>query len=239
MRKAFLSSGLLSSLARLLVADSDSCRAELLCKHLTSQGFHISHHLDSQSLQAKLAEADADLLLAHADLQPLGGVAVSEELRGQGSTLPILLITESNHYGTRVAALQAVADDVLSSPYALEELIARLHALLRRARMGFNDIRGSVLSYGDLVVNTDERQVSRAGQRIKLSVKEYDLLLCLLRHQQQIMPRQRILHLVWGDAWVGDDNLLDVYIRYLRKKIERPDLETLIHAVGGVGFVLK
>ena len=180
-----------------------------------------------------------DVLLLHADLQPLSACAIAQDLRDQGSTLPIFVFTDSNHYGSRVAALQAGADDVLSIPYAIEELTARLHALLRRARMGVNDLVGSFLSYGDLVVNTDERQVVRSGQPIKLSVKEYDLLLCLLRHQQQVLSRQRILHLVWGDTWVGDDNLLDVYIRYLRKKIERPDLEPLIHTVRGVGFVLK
>ncbi len=139
----------------------------------------------------------------------------------------------------RVAALQAGADDALGSPYALEELHARLLSLLRRARMGANDSAGSLLSYGDLLVDTDQRQVKRAGMAIRLTVKEYDLLLFLLRHQQQVLPRQRILHGVWGDTWVGDDNLLDVYIRYLRKKIERADLEPLIHTVRGVGFVLK
>jgi two-component system response regulator MprA len=225
--------------ARLLLADSDPRRADLLCKHLRSQGFHASIQSDSQSLLDQIALVDPAILVLHADLQPLIAGVICQDLRDQGSTLPILVLTESNHYGSRVAALQAGADDVLSSPYAIEELMARLQALLRRARIGVNDLAGSLLSYGDLIVNTDERAVSRAGQPIKLSVKEYDLLLCLLRHQQQVLPRQRILHLVWGDTWVGDDNLLDVYIRYLRKKIERPDLEPLIHTVRGVGYVLK
>lgn len=225
--------------ARLLLADSDLPRAVLLRKHLSSQGFHASVQSDSQSLLDQIVLVDPAILLLHADFQPLTAGFICQDLRDRGSTLPILVLTESNHYGSRVDALQAGADDVLSSPYAIEELIARLQALLRRARMGVNDLAGSLLSYGDLKVNTDERSVSRAGQPIKLSVKEYDLLICLLRHQHQVLPRQRILHLVWGDTWVGDDNLLDVYIRYLRKKIERPDLEPLIHTVRGVGFVLK
>jgi two-component system response regulator MprA len=105
--------------------------------------------------------------------------------------------------------------------------------------MGLNDAAGSVLRLRDLAVNTDTRSVSRAGDLLKLTVKEYDLLLYLLRHQQQVLSRQQILIAVWGDTWVGDDNLLDVYIRYLRKKLERPDLEPLIHTVRGVGFMLK
>ena len=229
----------LSSSARLLLADPDARRADLLSKHLAAQGFHAICHLDSQTLQAQLSTADSDLLLLHEQLAPLTGFALSQELRDHGNTLPILILTDSQHYAVRVSALQSGADDVLSAPYALAELVARLHALLRRARMGRNETAGTSLSYGDLIVDTDARQVSRAAQLIKLSVKEYDLLLCLLRHQQQILPRQRILHLVWGDTWVGDDNLLDVYIRYLRKKIERPDLEPLIHTVRGVGYVLK
>jgi two-component system response regulator MprA len=239
VRKAFSWEVVLTTSARLLLADPDVRRADLLCKHLSAQGFHTTHTLDSQSLKAQLLSADSDLLLVWEPLAPLTAVDLCQQLRDHGSTLPILILTESQHYGVRVLSLQSGADDVLSAPYALEELVARLQALLRRARMGRNELAGGSLSYGDLIVDTDARQVTRAGQPVKLSVKEYDLLLCLLRHQQQILPRQRLLHLVWGDTWVGDDNLLDVYIRYLRKKIERPDLEPLIHTVRGVGFVLK
>jgi two-component system response regulator MprA len=180
-----------------------------------------------------------DGLILQAALAPLNALQLCGQLREGGSTLPILLLAQNEHFSERVAALHAGADDSLGWPYALEELHARLQALLRRSRMGVNDSAGSLLSYGDLLVDTDQRQVKRAGNPIRLTVKEYDLLLYLLRHQQQVLPRQRILHGVWGDTWVGDDNLLDVYIRYLRKKIERVDLEPLIHTVRGVGFVLK
>lgn len=225
-----------SSFARLLLADQDAGRATMLCKQLSAQGFHATHHNDLQQVNVSLGVDATDLLIA---LSTLPSDPLIRVLREAGSSLPVLVLSESNHYGSRVASLQAGADDVLSIPYAFEELIARLHALLRRSSMGRNDSAGSLLCYADLVVNTDDRQVTRAGQPIKLTVKEYDLLLCLLRHQQEVLSRQRILHSVWGDTWVGDDNLLDVYMRYLRKKIERPDLEPLIHTVRGVGFVLR
>ena len=96
-----------------------------------------------------------------------------------------------------------------------------------------------LLVHRDLSVNTDQRAVLRADAPVKLTVKEYDLLLYLLRHVGQVMPRQQILHAVWGSTWTGDDNLLDVYIRYLRKKIEKPELEPLIHTARGVGFMLN
>ena len=105
--------------------------------------------------------------------------------------------------------------------------------------MGLNHVDGTELHYRDLTVNTDSRQVSRAANPVKLTVKEYDLLLHLFRHREQVLSRKDILFAVWGDHWVGDDNLLDVYVRYLRKKLERPDLEPIIHTVRGVGFMLK
>nr|WP_277874982.1 winged helix-turn-helix domain-containing protein [Cyanobium sp. FACHB-13342] len=105
--------------------------------------------------------------------------------------------------------------------------------------MGANDADGAQLIHRDLTINTDERLVSRAGLSLKLTVKEYELLLYLLRHKEQVLSRHQILTAVWGDTWVGDDNLLDVYIRYLRKKIERPELDPLVHTVRGVGFMLK
>ena len=224
------------SIARLLLADPDDGRATTLCKQLSSQGFYATHQRDPLHSSTILSADSTDLLIA---LSTLPADPLVRELRENGSSLPVLVLSESNHYGARVASLQAGADDVLSIPYAFEELTARIHALLRRSSMGRNDTAGSLLIYGDLTVKTDDRQVLRAGQPIKLTVKEYDLLLCLLRHQQEVLSRQRILHSVWGDSWVGDDNLLDVYIRYLRKKIERPDLEPLIHTVRGVGFVLR
>ena len=234
--EGFLVAVTVSSIARLLLADPDRTRAALLCKHLSSQGFHATHHGQPQPTASILLANDPDLLIAHS---ALSADLLVQDLRESGSSLPVLVLCESNHYGARVASLQSGADDVLSMPYAIEELVARLHALLRRSVMGRNDSGGSTLSYGDLLVNTDEHQVTRAGQPLKLTVKEYDLLVYLLRHHQQVLSRPRILHAVWGDTWVGDDNLLDVYIRYLRKKIERPDLDTLIHTVRGVGFVLK
>ena len=96
-----------------------------------------------------------------------------------------------------------------------------------------------VLAHRDLNIHPKQRLVRRRGDVIRLTVKEYDLLLYLFSHKEQVLPRQQILHAVWGETWVGDDNLLDVYIRYLRKKIERPDLEPLIHTIRGVGFMLK
>lgn len=230
----------MAAVGRVLVVDNDSKRAALLSKHLESQGFFPLPHDPAVPLQPSLVrEVSLDLLILRAELKPLPAAEICRLFRTSGSTVPILVLCPSSHYGERVAALAAGADDALGQSFALEELYARLLALLRRARMGVTEVAGSCLELHDLTVNTENRQVSRGGQPIKLTVKEYDLLLYLLRHKQQVLPRHQILTSVWGDTWVGDDNLLDVYIRYLRKKLDLPDLVPLIHTVRGVGFVLR
>ncbi|MFQ6538117.1 MULTISPECIES: response regulator transcription factor [Aphanothece] len=226
------------STARLLFADADASQALLFERHLQAQGYAVTRLADGQAARRQIVDTAPDLALLARDLPGLSGAAVARDLRARGATTPILLLSPGDDFVERVKALDAGADDVLATPCALEELSARIRALLRRSRMGLLLADGPELTHKDLVVNTDQRQVSRAGVPIKLTVKEYDLLLHLLRHKQQVLPRQQILLSVWGDSWVGSDNLLDVYIRYLRKKLEGPDREPLIHTVRGVGFSL-
>jgi len=222
-----------------LLADSDSRRCDLLQKHLRALGCVLHLETDGLLAQQHLLQSPPDLAILDVALPTLTGIDITKRLRDQGATLPLMLLCRSDRYSERVASLDAGADEALSFPFALEEFTARIRALLRRSRMGANDADGCQLIHRDLTVNTDERVVSRAGLSLKLTVKEYELLLYLLRHKEQVLSRHQILTAVWGDTWVGDDNLLDVYIRYLRKKIERPDLETLIHTVRGVGFMLQ
>jgi two-component system response regulator MprA len=227
------------SAARLLVAMADASQALLFERHLQARGYAVTRLADGLAARRQILDALPDLALLAKDLPGHSGVDLARELRGRGATIPILLLCPGDDFVERVKALDAGADDVLATPCALEELSARIRALLRRTRMGLVLADGSELTHKDLVVNTDQRQVSRCGVPIKLTVKEYDLLLHLLRHKEQVLPRQQILLSVWGDSWVGSDNLLDVYIRYLRKKLEGPDLEPLIHTVRGVGFSLS
>ena len=225
--------------ARLLLVDPDTRSSDLLTKHLQVHGFAISAVASTDAAQQQLEVAAPQMLLISDALPDSAALVFTRQLRAAANAIPLLLLLSLDHYSFRVAALEAGADDVLSRPFAIEELVARLRALIRRSRMGLNHVDGTELHYRDLTVNTDTRQVSRAATPIKLTVKEYDLLLHLLQHREQVLSRQDILLAVWGDSWVGDDNLLDVYIRYLRKKLERPDLAPLIQTVRGVGFMLK
>jgi len=225
--------------ARLLLVDPDTRSSDLLTKHLQVHGFVIRAVASTDAAQQQLPAAAPQMLLISDAFPDSAALVFTRQLRAAANSIPLVLLLSFDHYSSRVAALEAGADDVLSRPFAIEELIARLRALLRRSRMGLNHVDGVELHYRDLTVNTDSRLVSRASTPVKLTVKEYDLLLHLLQHSEQVLLRQDILLAVWGDNWVGDDNLLDVYIRYLRKKLERPDLETLIHTVRGVGFMLN
>jgi len=225
--------------AHLLLVDPDTRSSDLLTKHLQVHGFVISAVASTDAAQQQLPAAAPQMLLISDAFPDSAALVFTRQLRAAANSIPLVLLLSFDHYSSRVAALEAGADDVLSRPFAIEELIARLRALLRRSRMGLNHVDGVELHYRDLTVNTDSRLVSRASTPVKLTVKEYDLLLHLLQHSEQVLSRKDILLAVWGDSWVSDDNLLDVYIRYLRKKLERPDLETLIHTVRGVGFMLN
>lgn len=229
----------MSSTARLLLADGDPKRRDLLQKHLRALGYVLMIEEEGLQAQQHLQATPPDLAILDAALPQFSGLELCQRLRDGGSTLALFVLFSSDRYSERVSALDAGADDAISYPFALEEFTARIRALLRRSRMGVNDADGNILSQRDLEVNTAERTVVRAGLTLKLTVKEYDLLLYLLRHKEQVLTRHQILTAVWGDTWVGDDNLLDVYMRYLRKKVEKPDLEPLIHTVRGVGFKLQ
>lgn len=225
--------------SRLLLIDPDPRSACLNSKHLRAQGYALSTVASPDDAFRLLTDDVPQLALIAEALPVEDALNFCRQLRMAAQVLPVLLLLSTDHFSARVAALDAGADDVLSKPYALEEIYARLQSLLRRSRMGAHHTEGAELRYRDLLVNTNSREVWRAGTPIRLTVKEYDLLLHLFQHRTQVLPRQQLLLDVWGESWVGDGNLLDVYIRYLRKKLERPGLERLIHTVRGVGFMLN
>ena len=241
MGGAFLLLFWVSSASLLLLADPGAVSHGVLQKHLQAVGYQLHLCPDRVSLQECVRRQPPDLAVLVDEPGPAALSELCAELRELRPLLPILVLLRSDAYSERVQLLRAGADDVLSQPYALEELLARVEALLRRSgtQLHTDQAQSALLCHGDLCVNTDQRLVQRAGRPVKLTVKEYDLLLHLLQHQGVVQPRLDILTAVWGATWVGDDNLLDVYIRYLRKKIERPELEPLIHTVRGVGFILQ
>jgi len=234
----------LSSRIRVLVVDDEVRLTELLRLELDVEGYDVDVAMDGTSglLKAR-GEPAPQLIVLDWNLPDFTGIEICQRIRSSGIKIPILMLTGHDDVSDRVTALDAGVDDYLIKPFSIEELMARLRAMQRRVQE-FTDKPESEeipenLQVGDLMLNTNTRDVFRGNLKIKLSVKEYELLQFLMIGAGKVHSRDEIMKNVWGEDFFGDDNLLDVYIRYLRNKIERKDAPVLIHTVRGVGFMLR
>ena len=227
--------------SRLLVVDDDPQLRHFLHDELTADG-HLCLEVatGSQALTCLWRESWS-LVLLDWSLPDVSGVDLCRRLREDGDWTPVLMLTAHDDVSERVQALDAGADDYLTKPFAIEELLARVRAHLRRGDQDHADGNGQPphLRWGDLSLNSASREVRLAGTLIKLTAREFDLLHLLMRHPEHVQQRDAIMQAVWGEHWVGDTNILDVYIRALRRKLEPPGAPTLIQTVRGVGFMLK
>ena len=226
---------------RLLVIDDEPKLTNFLRMELEVEGYSVAvAHDGASGLIALRSDPAPDLVLLDWNLPDFTGLDICRRIRSTGMKLPVLMLTGYNEVKDKVEALDAGVDDYLVKPFSIEELLARLRALQRRALAMQPDPQDSEqLQIGDLELNLANHDVTRAGRTIQLSNKEYQLLVFLMRSPNKVQSRLEILHGVWGESFYGDDNLLDVYIRYLRQKIETPDQPKLIHTVRGVGFILR
>ena len=229
---------------RVLLVDDESRLTELLKMELEVEGYEVDVAADGATgLIRARSEPSPDLIVLDWNLPDFSGVDICQRIRSSAITTPILMLTGHDDIADRVMALDAGVDDYLVKPFSIEELMARLRAMQRRASTfsATNDCgqHPETLQVGDLQMNTGTRDVSRSGRLIQLSVKEYELLNFLMRGQGKVLERAEIMRGVWGENFYGDDNLLDVYIRYLRQKIESKQHPPLIHTVRGVGFILR
>ena len=226
---------------RLLVIDDEPKLTNFLRLELEVEGYSVAvAHDGASGLIALRSDPAPDLVLLDWNLPDFTGLDICRRIRSTGMKLPVLMLTGYNEVKDKVEALDAGVDDYLVKPFSIEELLARLRALQRRALAMQPDPQDSEqLQIGDLELNLANHDVTRAGRTIQLSNKEYQLLVFLMRSPKKVQSRLEILHGVWGESFYGDDNLLDVYIRYLRQKIETPDQPKLIHTVRGVGFMMR
>jgi DNA-binding response OmpR family regulator len=199
---------------------------------LRLEGFAVRTAADGASALEAAMERPAAIVLDIV-LPDLDGREVAARLRAQGFDTPICILSARDQVADRVAGLQAGADDYLVKPFAMEELVARLHALLRR---GAPTNVGEVLVAGDLRVDPERRIASRGGRELDLTRREFDLLEAFLRHPGLVLTRTQLLEQVWGYDWEADGNVVDVFVGYLRRKLGEP---RVIQTVRGVGFVLR
>lgn len=224
---------------RVLIVDDDPELRRFLSQELKVEGYNVEEADNGQNALSHIRDQEFELVILDWTLPDFSGVEVCRRMRSSGITAPVLMLTARDDVRERVEALDSGADDYVTKPFSIEELLARVRALIRRAVRPDEPTAGEVLSLANLVVNTGSREVSRNGVPINLTVREYDLLVCLLSEPNRVLKRETILQTVWGENHYGDDNLLDVYIRYLRRKIEQEGQPTLVQTVRGVGFMLK
>ena len=227
---------------RILVVDDDRAVRESLRRSLQFNGYQVETAGDGMQALESVNAARPDAMVLDVMMPRLDGLEVCRRLRSTGDDLPILVLTARDAVSDRVSGLDAGADDYLPKPFALEELLARLRALLRRAAQDSDAAAqqsAAVLRFADLELDPSTRDVRRGERPISLTRTEFALLELLLAHPRQVLTRSRILEDVWGYDFPTSGNALEVYVGYLRRKTEAEGEPRLIHTVRGVGYVLR
>ncbi len=220
---------------RLLVIEDDVTIADFVRRGLIYEGFAVEVAHDGPKGLAAARDHNPELVILDWMLPNMDGLEVLRRLRAAGD-LPVLMLTAKDAIQDRVLGLEMGADDYLVKPFHFEELLARVRALLRRRNM---EPEQEVLKYSDLELNTVTREAFRGERAIELTAKEYDLLEYFLRHPRQVLTREQIYDRVWGYDFGGESNIIEVYVRYLRSKLEQENEARLIQTVRGVGYVLR
>ncbi|MFV2118521.1 response regulator transcription factor [Streptomyces sp. Act-28] len=228
---------------RILVVDDEPAVREALRRSLAFEGYGTLTAVDGVDALEKIEAYAPHLVVLDVQMPRMDGLTAARRVRASGSTLPILMLTARDAVGDRVTGLDAGADDYLVKPFELDELFARIRALLRRSSYAGGGAGpgdpGDVLSFGDLRMNLATREVTRGERRVELTRTEFTLLEMFLAHPRQVLTREQILKAVWGFDFEPTSNSLDVYVMYLRRKTEAGGEPRLVHTVRGVGYVLR
>ncbi|MBI5300823.1 MAG: response regulator transcription factor [Chloroflexi bacterium] len=219
---------------RILVIEDEQKIGDLLRRGLTYEGFRVEVCADGEAGLKAARDNPPDLVVLDWMLPGLDGLEVCRRLRA-GGAVPILMLTAKDSVADRVKGLSTGADDYLVKPFAFEELLARVRALLRRVRATDE----TVLHFADLTLNVSTREVTRSSRKVDLTTKEFDLLHFFMRHPRQVITREIIYDRVWGYDFGGESNILEVYIRYLRTKLEAGNEPRLLQTVRGVGYAMR
>ncbi len=229
---------------RVLVVEDDPGVASLLRRGLAFEGYEVSHVSDGGQALVAIRNQAPDLLILDVMLPVLSGIEVAKRIRtaeaqSGSKSLPILMLTARDGVPDRIAGLDAGADDYLVKPFSLDELMARLRALLRRGATSADDRPYEVLSFDDIQVDLGTRIATRGSRELRLTPREFDLLVYFLRNPNFVLTRAQIMQRVWGDDFWGDSNVLEVFVANLRKMLEADGESRVIQTVRGVGYVMR
>jgi two-component system, OmpR family, response regulator MprA len=221
----------------ILVVDDDPNLLRMLRRGLVLAGYDVQAAEDGAAALSALRDAQPDLLVLDVMLpEPLDGLTIARRVRATGSDVPILMLTARDQLADKVAGFESGADDYLAKPFAFEELLARVGALLRRRAP---PSASGQLSYADLVLDPATREVWRDGQPVDLTAREFDLLAYFLKWPRQVLTRDQIFRGVWGSDYLGGSNVIDANVSYLRDKLEADGRRRLIQTIRGVGYALR
>ncbi|MFD9006055.1 response regulator transcription factor [Streptomyces sp. NPDC059582] len=228
---------------RILIVDDEPAVREALQRSLAFEGYETEVAVDGADALEKATAYQPDLVVLDIQMPRMDGLTAARRIRGAGDTTPILMLTARDTVGDRVTGLDAGADDYLVKPFELDELFARVRALLRRSSyttpVAGADQVDEALTFADLRMDLATRDVTRAGRAVELTRTEFTLLEMFLAHPRQVLTREQILKAVWGFDFEPSSNSLDVYVMYLRRKTEAGGEPRLVHTVRGVGYVLR
>ncbi|APF33092.1 DNA-binding response regulator [Microbacterium sp. AISO3] len=223
---------------RVLVVDDEQMLTDLLSMALKMEGWEVRSAASGFEALAMAREFEPDAMVLDIMMPDLDGMSVLQRLRQSGDDVPVLFLTAKDSVGDRVAGLTAGGDDYVTKPFSLEEVVARLRGLMRRAGTATAGGADPVLRVGDLTLNEDSHEIERAGTSIELTATEFELLRYLMRNQRRVVSKAQILDRVWNYDFGGRSSVVELYISYLRKKIDA-GREPLIHTVRGVGYMIK
>ena len=219
---------------RILVVDDDPEILSVVRRGLAYEGYTVDTAANGNEALASAREKGPDLVILDVMMPGIDGIEVAKRLR-KGGDVPILMLTARGTVADKVAGLESGADDYLVKPFAFDELLARVRALLRRRQ----PVEGEVLRFSDVSLDTATHEVKRGETPVELTAQEFALLELFMRHPRQVLKRDMVYEKVWGYDFEGLSNVIEVYIRYLRTKLEAGGRPRLIHTVRGVGYVLK
>lgn len=220
---------------RVLIVEDEEKIARVLELELGFEGYDTVKVYSGYDALEKYREGNWDLILLDVMLPEMTGIELLRRIRSDDSETPVILLTAKDSVEDKVSGLDLGANDYITKPFQIEELLARVRAVLRTKKTD----DAPVLKAGDLILNEQTREVTRGEFEIDLTPREFDLLVYMLKNMRQVLNREQILNAVWGYDYYGDTNVVDVYIRYIRKKIDLEGHTSLIHTVRGVGYVLK
>ncbi|GAQ17794.1 response regulator ArlR [Oceanobacillus picturae] len=222
---------------KILIVEDEQKLSRVLQLELEYEDYETGIATDGKEALGKIEEERWDLVLLDIMLPKLSGLEVLRKVRKSGETMPIILLTARDEVHDKVSGLDIGANDYITKPFQIEELLARIRVHLRTTLSQNNS--GELLKVGDLTVNMGSREVKRQGMSIDLTPREFDLLVCLLKNKNIVLTREQLIEQVWGFDYYGDTNVVDVYIRYLRQKIDKGYDEAYIQTVRGVGYTVK